>query len=64
MLTITTLGGLAIHSGDEPVSDLASRKAEALLVYLAASGRPQARELLADVRAMVAAAKKREKNGG
>lgn len=48
-LTIRTLGGLAILRGGEPaVTGLASRKAEAALVYLAANPRPHPREVLAD----------------
>ncbi len=47
-LTITTLGGLQIALDQEPVTELASRKAEALLVYLACTQQPQAREWLAD----------------
>ena len=46
-LDIMTLGGLTILLDGEPVQGLASRKAEALLVYLAVTGRPHAREHLA-----------------
>jgi DNA-binding SARP family transcriptional activator len=35
MLEISTLGGLSIRHDGEPVTGLASRKVEALLVYLA-----------------------------
>ena len=48
-LKITTLGGLAIQRGDQLAADLSSRKAQALLVYLAATGRAQPRELAADL---------------
>lgn len=46
-LAIFTLGGLDIWHGGEPVTYLGSRKAEALLVYLAYSRRPVARDVLA-----------------
>ena len=49
MLTITSLGGLSIHRDGDPVTDLASRKAEALLVYVACADRPQPREVLAEM---------------
>jgi predicted ATPase/DNA-binding SARP family transcriptional activator len=49
LLEITTLGSLRIRRGGEPLSDFGSRKAEALLVYLACSRRPQPREVLADL---------------
>jgi DNA-binding SARP family transcriptional activator len=48
-LEIATLGGLSIHLGGYPLAKLHSRKAEALLVYLAVTGRPQPREVLADL---------------
>ena len=48
-LNISTFGGLSIRVGDEPVVGFASRKAEALLVYLAVTGREHPREALADV---------------
>ena len=47
LLRISTLGGLDIQYGGEPITGLASRKAEALLVYLAITGRPHPRESLA-----------------
>ena len=47
LLRISTFGGLLIQRGGELVTGLASRKAEALLVYLACTGRPHARESLA-----------------
>ncbi len=47
MLEITTLGGLSIKRNGELVTELASHKVEALLVYLACAGRPVAREQLA-----------------
>ena len=43
-LRITTLGGLSIQRDSKPVSGLASRKVEALLVYLACTGREQRRQ--------------------
>ena len=49
MLEITTLGGLVIRRDGEAVTDLVTRKAEALLVYLACTGRPHAREVLAEM---------------
>lgn len=48
MLEIRTLGGLQLAQGGEAINDLASRKAEALLVYLTVTARPQSREVLAD----------------
>lgn len=48
-LEIRTLGGLTIRRGGEPVTGLASRKVDALLVYLACAGRPRPRELLAEL---------------
>lgn len=48
-LAITTLGGLSISLDGAPLGALASRKAEALLVYLACAGRPQARDVLAEL---------------
>jgi len=48
-LKIHTFGGLRLLRYGEPISDLGSRKAEALLVYLACTGRAQAREVLADL---------------
>ena len=48
-LTIATLGGLDIRLAGAPLAGLASRKAEALLVYLACAPGPHPRELLADL---------------
>jgi DNA-binding SARP family transcriptional activator len=48
-LKISTLGGLSICLADEPVTGLASRKVEALLVYLACTGRAHPREVLAEL---------------
>ncbi|NPA93598.1 MAG: tetratricopeptide repeat protein, partial [Chloroflexi bacterium] len=48
-LRIHTLGGLEITLGDEPLPALASRKAVALLVYLAVTRRPHTRLHLADL---------------
>jgi predicted ATPase/DNA-binding SARP family transcriptional activator len=49
LLEITTLGGLRIRQGDMPVTGFRSRKAEALLVYLACNRHTQPREVLADL---------------
>lgn len=46
-LEIRTLGGLSVHRGGRAVSGLASRKAEALLVYLASRPQAHSREALA-----------------
>lgn len=48
-LTITSLGALRIALGDQPAALLTAQKAGALLVYLAYTGQPQAREHLADL---------------
>jgi WD40 repeat protein/serine/threonine protein kinase len=48
-LELRLLGGLSIRLDGNPVTGLASRKAEALLVYLARSRGPQRREVLADM---------------
>ncbi|MGW8249218.1 MAG: AfsR/SARP family transcriptional regulator, partial [Anaerolineales bacterium] len=48
-LKILTFGGLSIRIGEKPVTGLASRKAELLLVYLARQARPYAREVLAEL---------------
>lgn len=48
-LSILTLGGLEIRKDDQPLNSLASRKAEALLVYLAAEDKSHPREVLADL---------------
>ena len=49
VLEITTLGGLSVRSNGKLVSGFVSRKAEALLVYLASTHRPHSREILADL---------------
>jgi DNA-binding SARP family transcriptional activator len=49
MLEIATLGGLTIRRDGQNVTTLASRKAEALLLYLACTGRAHAREVLAEL---------------
>ncbi len=46
-LRITTFGGLAIEEMGKPVEGLSTRKAEALLVYLACTRQDHAREVLA-----------------
>jgi ABC-type oligopeptide transport system substrate-binding subunit/DNA-binding SARP family transcriptional activator/tetratricopeptide (TPR) repeat protein len=48
-LKIYTFGGLSILDGDQPISGLASRKAEVLLVYLTWKQRVYAREVLAEL---------------
>ena len=48
-LEIFTLGGLKILHKSTPVTGLASRKAHALLIYLAVAGSPQSRDHLADL---------------
>ena len=48
-LEITTFGGVTILHQGEPVTGLASRKAEALLVYVACAARPRPREVLAEL---------------
>ncbi len=47
-LEIHLLGGLQIRHNGQPVTDLVSRKAEALLAYLACNQRPYPRDVLAD----------------
>ena len=46
MLRITTLGGLFITVSNQPIPRAVTAKALALLVYLAITGRPQARQAL------------------
>ena len=48
-LEICLLGGVTIKKNGAPVTGLASRTAEALLAYLACTGRPHPRETLADL---------------
>ncbi|MGB3703200.1 MAG: BTAD domain-containing putative transcriptional regulator, partial [Anaerolineales bacterium] len=48
MLEIRTFGGLHLTCEGKPIEELTSRKAEALLVYLAVTGKPQSREVLSD----------------
>jgi DNA-binding SARP family transcriptional activator len=48
-LEIRTLGGLTITCDGQPVDGFASRKTEALLVYLASTRRPHPREVLAEM---------------
>lgn len=48
-LTLHALGGLRLTLDDRPVTDLVSRKAEALLIYLACHTHPQPRDVLADL---------------
>lgn len=47
-LALTLLGEMTIEFNGKPTSGLPSRKAEALLIYLASTQRPYSRELLAD----------------
>src|SRR3954466_2584812 len=46
---IFTLGGLSIQRNGQALTGFGSRKAEALMVYLACLGRAQAREVLAEL---------------
>ncbi|MBV9789755.1 MAG: hypothetical protein JOZ51_16330, partial [Chloroflexi bacterium] len=48
-LRINLFGGVAIRVDGERVTDLATRKAEALLIYLACNPQPHQRETLADL---------------
>ncbi|MBX3052054.1 MAG: tetratricopeptide repeat protein [Caldilineaceae bacterium] len=48
-LTIRLLGTVSIELGGEPLAGLPSRKAEALLIYLACHPRPLPREFLAEL---------------
>ncbi len=48
-LTLHLFGEVSIRRGNKPLTGLPSRKAEALLIYLACTQRPAARELLADL---------------
>lgn len=48
-LEIRLLGGMAIKKADRLVEGLVSRKAEALVAYLACTGQTQSREMLADM---------------
>ena len=49
ILRLHLLGDVLIQRGEQPVSGLPSRAAEALLVYLACHDRPIAREKLAEI---------------
>ncbi|MCL7454449.1 MAG: hypothetical protein M8467_15535, partial [Anaerolineae bacterium] len=49
MLAISTLGLVTIEHDGEPVTGLETRKAEALLLYLACTGRVHSREVLAEM---------------
>lgn len=49
ILTIRLLGGLTIALGERPLTNLGTRKAEALLAYLVMHKRPFSRDLLADL---------------
>src|SRR5215471_1934056 len=48
-LEISTLGRLAIRRNGMMMADFSTRKVEALLVYLACTGRPHSREQLAEL---------------
>ena len=48
-LALQALGGLRLTLDGQPVADLVTRKAEALLIYLACQAHPQPREVLADL---------------
>ncbi|MDX1435359.1 MAG: tetratricopeptide repeat protein [Anaerolineales bacterium] len=49
VLEIETFGGLALRLSGRPLKGFASRKAEAILVYLALAGQPVPRQVLADI---------------
>ena len=49
LLSIHALGGLSIACGSHSVTSIASRKAEALLLYLVQTGHPQPRDILAEM---------------
>ena len=49
MLTIRLLGGASLAVGEQAVTDLPTRKAEALLIYLVCHQRPFPRETLAEL---------------
>src|SRR5260221_13571923 len=49
VLEIVTLGGISIRSNGKLVTGFVSRKAEALLIYLACTRRQHSREVLADL---------------
>jgi len=46
-LSLSLLGGFQVTLDDEPLPELTSRKAQSLLCYLAVTGRPHARPVLA-----------------
>lgn len=48
-LTIRLLGQMTISLGDKPITELPTRKAEALLIYLVCQKRPYSREVLAEL---------------
>ncbi len=49
LLSIYALGGLRIVCGNHPITGISSRKAEALLIYLAHTSQPQPRDILAEM---------------
>lgn len=49
LLRIHTFGGLTLEHNGSPITGFHSRKVEALLVYLACTGRPHPREVLAEL---------------
>jgi DNA-binding SARP family transcriptional activator/predicted ATPase len=49
MLQIDLFGGVAIRVDGQRITDLATRKAEALLIYLVCNSQPHQREALADL---------------
>jgi DNA-binding SARP family transcriptional activator len=49
MLATSTLGAVTIRRDGEPLTGLDTRKVEALLIYLACTGRTHAREVLAEM---------------
>jgi DNA-binding SARP family transcriptional activator len=49
LLTMSFLGGVTLKLGDQPLTGLASRRTEALLIYLVCTGRSHSREALANL---------------
>jgi DNA-binding SARP family transcriptional activator len=49
LLEMSLLGGVTLKLGQEPLTGLASHRTEALLIYLACTGRPHTREALANL---------------
>jgi predicted ATPase/DNA-binding SARP family transcriptional activator len=49
LLAMSLLGGVTLKLGEQPLTGLASRRTEALLIYLACTGRSHTREALANL---------------